>query len=119
MTNRDRARSRYRARAIAAFGTLGVLTVAAVVVLVTVGATAGLPQAWWPRIGSAFAPSPSPTASTDPSPPSTSAAHDSCTHSPADTHSNGTGRRDVLRLALTATALILLYAVCAGGRGRR
>ncbi|MEU5436441.1 hypothetical protein AB0G73_24105 [Streptomyces sp. NPDC020719] len=117
MTSSAWDRSRRRAQAA---GTLAVLAVLAAVV--TLFATVGVPDAWWPQIGSAFAAAPQPTSLTDPCAPVTGPAHDSCTTpspAPSSALSDGPGGADAFRLAVPAAGLILVYAVRSSGRRRR
>ncbi|MFD7015246.1 hypothetical protein [Streptomyces sp. NPDC059928] len=120
MTSSAWDRSRRRAQAV---GTLAVLTVLAAVL--TVFATVGVPDAWWPQIGSAFAAGPHPVPSTaapaDPCALITGPAQDSCTHAPAPSgpQQGGTGAADAWRLAVPAVGLVLVYAVRSSGRRRR
>ncbi|MGW1870376.1 hypothetical protein ACWCPS_33125 [Streptomyces mauvecolor] len=122
MTSSAWDRSRRRAQTV---GTLAVLTVLAAVL--TMFATVGVPDAWWPQIGSAFAAGPHPTPSTPSTAPAdpcaliTGPAKDSCTHAPTPSgaHQDGAGVADAWRLAVPAAGLILVYAVHGRGRRRR
>ncbi|WP_438296297.1 hypothetical protein [Streptomyces sp. HUAS TT7] len=119
MTTSEWDRSRRRAQTV---GTLAVLTALAAVL--TMFATVGVPDAWWPQIGSAFADSPHPTPSPAPADPCaliTGPAKDSCTHAPAPSgaRQDGTGAADVWRLAVPAVGLVLVYAVRSSGRRGR
>ncbi|MCT9093514.1 hypothetical protein N4G70_32295 [Streptomyces sp. ASQP_92] len=121
MTGSDWKRSRRRAQAIGTFAVLAVLTA-----VIALGATVGVPEAWWPQIGSAFAAGPNPTppaASAGPCALITGPAKDSCTHTPAPTSSgaqpDGTGAADAWRLAVPAAGLILVHTVRSSGRRRR
>ncbi|MFJ8313787.1 MULTISPECIES: hypothetical protein [unclassified Streptomyces] len=119
MTSSDWDRSRRRAQAIGALAVLAVLTG-----VIAVGATVGVPEAWWPQIGSAFAASPNPTppaASAAPCALITGPAKDSCTSAPAPSgaQQGGAGAADAWRLAVPVVGLVLVYAVRSSGRRRR
>ncbi|MFE9558447.1 hypothetical protein ACFYMW_36455 [Streptomyces sp. NPDC006692] len=122
MTSSAWDRSRRRAATV---GTLAVLTVLAVVL--TVFATMGMPDAWWPQIGSAFAASPPsarPIPSTAPADPCAliaGPAKASCTSAPvpAGVQQGGTDAADAWRLAVPAAGLVLVYAVRSSGRRGR
>ncbi|WP_331721517.1 hypothetical protein [Streptomyces sp. NBC_00212] len=121
MTTSEWERSRRRAQTV---GALAVLTVLAAVL--TVFATVGVPDAWWPQTGSAFAAGPHPTASPAPADPCaliTGLAKSSCTHAPvpsgAQQDGAGGAGADAWRLAVPAVGLVLVYAVRSSGRRRR
>ncbi|AYG77970.1 hypothetical protein DWB77_00077 [Streptomyces hundungensis] len=119
MTSSDWDRSRRRAQTIGTLAVLAVLTA-----VITLGATVGVPEAWWPQIGSAFAAGPKPTppaASAGPCALITGPAKDSCTATPASSGAqpDGAGAADAWRLAVPAAGLILVHTVRSSGRRRR
>lgn len=114
MISREWDRSRRRVQ-----NTCVLLVLAAVAAIVAVLATAGIPDVWWPRIGSAFA-TPDHSGASAPCGPRSQATADSCTRSPTSTvaQPSGLGAADVFRFAVPAAGVLLAYAVLSSGRRR-
>ncbi|MFI6055648.1 hypothetical protein ACIBCO_36890 [Streptomyces violascens] len=118
MTSRAWDRAQRRSSTVGALAVLAVLAA-----VVTTVAMVGVPDVWWPHIGSAFAaspPHPAPsTASADPCALIAGPARDFCAAppaaSPAQPHGMGA---DAWRLLVPAVGVVLVCAVRCSGRRR-